>query len=81
MQGVLSETCKAFSTEPIPILVRRGYFSFFALLNLLAASFPSHYNWIDGAKGKVSLVTPRPVRAARMLFENCKTRADRTVQP
>ena len=71
---------RAFCTERIPVLVRRGYFSFFALLNFLAASFPSHYNWIDGAKGKVSLVTPRPVRAARMLFENSKIRPDRTVQ-
>jgi len=72
---------RAFCTERIPVSVRRGYFSFFALLNFLSACLPSHYNWIDGAKGKVSLVTPRPVRAARMLFENCKTRADRTVQP
>ena len=70
----------ALGTEPIPILVRRGYFSFFALLNFLAASFPSHYNWIDGARGWVSLVTPRPVRAARMLFENSKIPPDRTVQ-
>jgi len=35
----------------IPILVRRGYFSFFALLNFLAASLPVHYNWIDEARG------------------------------
>ena len=43
--------CMAFSTEPITILASRGYFSFFALLNLLGSVLPIHYNWIDGARG------------------------------
>ena len=73
--------CRTLCTGPIPILVCTGYFSFFALLNLLALSFLSHYNLIDGAKGFVSLVTPRPVRAAVMFFDNSKTRGDSTVEP
>src|SRR3974377_1500504 len=48
--------CRALRTEPIPILVRRGYFSFLALLNFLAASFASHYNWLDAARGESARV-------------------------
>jgi len=71
---------KAYYKGPIPILVRLGYFSFLAPPNLLAGSLPGPYNLIHGAKGWVSLVTPRPVRAAFMLFENSGIRADVTVQ-
>jgi hypothetical protein len=57
--------------EPIPILLRTGYYSFLAPPNLLAVSFPSHYNLIDGAKGFVSLATPArcvlPPRSLKIL--------------
>ena len=36
-----------------------GYFSFFALPNFLAVSFPSEYNLVDGPRGSVSLATAR----------------------
>jgi len=60
-------------------LLRPGYFSFFALPNFLAKSPHSAYNFIYGAKGFVSPVPARLVRAAIMLFENSTSRAEHPV--
>ena len=73
MQGVLHGADSHFGS--------RGYFSFLASPNLLAASFSSPLQLDLWGPGDLRLlVTPRPVRAAIMLFENYKLRTDHTLQ-